>query len=43
VRFCHGIDAGRARLLAEAAAAVSATGRRRALDICGGLDATLMR
>lgn len=43
VRFCHGVDAGRPWLLAEAAVAVSVTGRRRALDICGGLDATLMR
>lgn len=42
VRFCHGADADRSWLLAEAATTVSATGRRRALDICGGLDATLM-
>lgn len=41
VRFCHGLDAGRPWLLAEAASAVSSTGRRRAADICAGLDATL--
>lgn len=43
VRFCHGLDAGRPWLLAEAIADVSATGRRRAVDICAGLDAVLLR
>lgn len=43
VRFCQGADAGRPWLLAETAPLVSATGRRRAAEICAGLDATLTR
>ena len=43
VRFCHGLDAGRPWLLAEAIDEVSATGRRRAVEICSGLDAVLLR
>jgi hypothetical protein len=43
VRFCHATDTSRPWLLAEAAASVSTTGRRRAMDICAGLDATLSR
>lgn len=41
VRFCQGVEAGRPWLLAEVAPPVSVTGRRRAADICAGLDAAL--
>ena len=39
VRFCAGVETGRPWLLAETAPLISATGRRRAADICAGLDA----
>ena len=41
VRFCQGAEAARPWLLAEVAPPVSVTGRRRAADICAGLDALL--
>ncbi|MBL8297172.1 MAG: hypothetical protein JNN30_02385 [Rhodanobacteraceae bacterium] len=41
VRFCHGMDNAESWLLAEAVSAVSLPGRRLALEICAGLDATL--
>lgn len=41
VRFCRDPDTSRDWLLAETIGNVSATGRRRALDICAGLDASL--
>lgn len=41
VRFCSGIESGRSWLLAEIAPQISATGRRRAADICAGLGTEL--